>query len=230
MSVLWLALAASLIPVVAIHVSLAFAVSAETIPSCVPYLEGCASISATGRNAPASYVFKPVLTTQAVLLCLYWGLNARWLDLMSAGQRTCVRSSFPMALLGCGAAASLIVYVTFLGTNEPFYQFMRRFGIYGYFLGIVLAQIWLALATVRVGKAHENAMCQRIGRLQLGLALCPFLLGILNFLLKATLSEVQAGRYENIIEWIVAAMMQLGIGLTYWSWRATRFRLTAVAL
>ncbi|MGB7181180.1 MAG: hypothetical protein WA888_03515 [Burkholderiaceae bacterium] len=229
MSVIWLALITAFIPVVAVHISLVLAISAEAIPACVPYLEGCASISATGRNAPASYVFKPVLTVQSGLLCLYWSLNARWLNLMSTGEETQGRSFPVIVLLGYGAATSLIIYVTFLGTNEPFYQLMRRFGIYGYFLGTVLAQIWLALATQRVGKAHGVALCQNIGRLQLVCALFPFLLGILNLLLKAVLPEAQADRYENIIEWVAAAMMQVGIGLTYWSWRATRFRLYAAA-
>jgi len=222
---LFLPLLAALLPAVAVHISLALAINAEAIPACIPYFEGCASISATGRYAPASYVFKPAFMTQWVLLCLYWGLNARWLQLMADHRADMPKGRLPMMWLGYAAAVSLVVYVTFLGTNEPFYEFMRRFGIYGYFLGTVLAQIWLALATIRIGRARGIAVCRTIGRAQLYLALCPFALGVLNLILKALLPDEQAGRYENIIEWLVAALMQAGLALTFWSWRASRFRL-----
>ena len=44
-----LPLVTGLLPIVAIHVSLLLAINAGAIPSCFPYLEGCASISATGH-------------------------------------------------------------------------------------------------------------------------------------------------------------------------------------
>ncbi|MFK7964449.1 MAG: hypothetical protein AB8C46_10855 [Burkholderiaceae bacterium] len=225
MSVWFLPLIAALMPVVAVHVSLALAISVEAIPACVPYLEGCASISATGRYAPASYVFKPAFMTQAVLLCLYWGLTVRWLRLLAARDGSAVPPFRAIAWLGYISAISLMIYVTFLGTDEPFYQFMRRFGIYGYFLGMVLAQIATARATINMARVLDLRVCRTVGWLQLGCALLPFALGVLNIVLKNVLPEAQADRYENMIEWIVAAFMQVGLALSYWSWRASQLRL-----
>ena len=41
---------------------------------------------------------------------------------------------------------AFIVYVTFLGTKEPIYEFMRRTGIYFGFAGGAFAQLFVALA------------------------------------------------------------------------------------
>ncbi len=68
MSLRFLPLVAGLLPIVAIHASLLLAINAGAIPACIPYLEGCASISATGRYEPAVFLFKPAMIANAVLM------------------------------------------------------------------------------------------------------------------------------------------------------------------
>ena len=56
-----LPLVTGLLPILAIHISLLVAINAGVIPACFPYIEGCTSISATGRYEPASFIFKPAM-------------------------------------------------------------------------------------------------------------------------------------------------------------------------
>ena len=208
------------LPIVAIHLSLIVAIDAEVIPACFPYVDGCTSISATGRYEPANFIFKPALMTEWVLLVLYWLFNMAWINELarSADERP---AGTWMAVTGCTGAVALILYVTFLGTQAPFYEFMRRFGVYLYFLFSVIAQIVLARHTIRLASALRYRRVAAIGKAQLALALVPFALGALNLVLKSTLADPDPA--ENVIEWVFALLMHACFLLSYWTWRETGF-------
>lgn len=214
-------LVTGLLPVVAIHLSFLIATAAERIPSCLPYVDGCTSISATGRYPPASYLFKPAMLASAVALLLFWLCSVAWLRALDAAAGRPVRGARHIAVMGGIGSLALVLYVTFLGTQEPFYEFMRRFGIYLFFLFTILAQLALALRMV----AHAREVADRpllgTGRVQLALAAVPFVLGALNLLLKAVLAD--ADRAENVIEWIVVVQMQAYFVAAYVAWRQTDF-------
>jgi hypothetical protein len=219
----FLPLVTGLLPIVAIHASLVLAIDAGAIPACVPYFDGCASISATGRYEPAVFLFKPAMTAEAILMVFYWLLNVAWLKELSrcAGNRMGMLAPV-ISVLGVTSAIALLLYVTFLGTQAPFYEFMRRFGIYAYFLFSVIAQLMLARQSLQLSKQLNLSTVMRISRAQLWLAVTPFLLGVLNLGLKSTLDDADPA--ENVIEWISALMMQIYLVLTYFAWANTRFR------
>ena len=75
-----------------------------------------------------------------------------------------------------------------------------------------------------VSKALGLTFLNRIARLQIGLALVPFALGILNLVLKATLADSDPA--ENVIEWIFALLMQCYFVLTFFAWRNSGFHAT----
>ena len=217
-----LPLVSGFLPLLGIHASYLIAVDAGRIPACLPYIDGCTSISATGRYPPATYLFKAVMLPEAVLLLLYWLCTSVWLRALEAtAGASRARSSARLPLLGGGGALALIVYVTFLGTQEPFYEFMRRFGIYFFFLLTVLAQLDQSLRMRRYARQFNHASLLRITRVQLALVALPFALGALNLTLKAILQD--ADKPENAIEWIAVLAMQSHIILTYFAWRASGF-------
>lgn len=222
MPIRFLPLITGLMPIIGIHACYLIAASAQRIPVCIPYFAGCTSISATGRYPPASYLFKAVMLPEAVLLLLFWICCAAWLRKLEAtpGSRWS-HQSIRLNLLGGGGALALILYVTFLGTHEPFYEFMRRFGIYLFFLLTILAQLDLSLRIRRYARKARNRPLLRLSRLLLGLVALPFFLGLLNLSLKAIVAD--ADQTENIIEWIAVLIMQSHIVLTYFAWRATGF-------
>jgi hypothetical protein len=216
-----LPLVTGLLPIIAIHISLVVAINAGTVPSCFPYIEGCTSISATGRHEPASLIFKPAMMSSWGILVFYWLFNLAWLRSLArtSGQNTNIGAW--MAGVGTVGALALILYTTFLGTEAPFYEFMRRVGIYFYFGCTVIAQIILARHTLGLSRRLALETTRRVGQVQITLALIPFVLGILNLVLKATLENPDP--VENIIEWIFALLMQSYFLLTYLAWRETAF-------
>lgn len=215
-------LATGLLPIIAIHICYLLGIEYASLPACIPYLDGCTSISATGRYPPASYLFKAVMMPCSVLLCVYWVLNTAWLRAMDAAAGRSATRHSAISALGIAGAISLIVYVSFLGTSEPFYEFMRRFGIYLYFLFSVVAQLLLAIATLRLSRDPGSDSLRGLALAQLVLSISPFAIGVLNLVLKATLED--SDQAENIIEWIFALMMQLYFLLSFITWGRSGFR------
>jgi hypothetical protein len=61
----------------------------------------------------------------------------------------------------------------------------------------------------------------------LWLCLMPFVLGILNLILKALLADADA--IENRIEWIAAVSMHAYFVVLYYAWRATKITVAVTA-
>ena len=190
-------------PVLGITAAYWLNAGAGLLPSCMPLLDGCTSISSTGRYMPGSLIFRAVLIPQAALLVVLWWISIGWLKSISGVARG------HKAILICGVvgAVALFLYVIFLGTTQAFYEFMRRFGVYFYFLGTALSQIILTWSM-------PNSRLRSIMLLVIG---TPFILGVINLLQKAVLSN--PNNIENRIEWIAAVMMQVWFVLLYFAWR-----------
>ena len=105
------------------------------MPACVPYFEGCTSISSAGRYGISYYLFKVGMVCGAVLLVLFWRG-------MAAHIRAATGKGAPVvALTGTGGAVFLVLYTAFLGSEGDFYFLMRRFGSLLYFGLTMLAQL-----------------------------------------------------------------------------------------
>ncbi len=215
-----LPLLGGVIPVLA--ATLAYWLSAHhgALPSCNPWLDGCTSISAAGRYPPGSYLFRAVQLPYAAVIVVIWFFSREWLrTLCGDQQRQRIRVMYVSGVL---AAVALIVYVTFLGTGEPIYQFMRRFGIYAYFLGTVVAQLMLSITLAAYAGNSGAVELRRISRHMMVLAALPFVFGILNLVLKTPLDDAAAA--QNRIEWIATLLMQAWFVLLYLAWRQTGFK------
>lgn len=152
---------------------------------------------------PGSMAFRAVLLSQAAILVFVWWVGVGWLA--SVGPLSRVRHAIMPC--GCLGAVALVLYVTYLGSDQPFYEFMKRFGIYFYFLGTALAQILLTWAMPR--SSLRTTMLAIIGT--------PFVLGVINLAQKALLSH--PNNIENRIEWISALLMQVWFVLLFLAWR-----------
>src|SRR5690606_9868470 len=79
---LWpLPLLVALVPFVAAHVAYAISIDAGHVPACMPYVEGCTSISRAARHGLGNLVFRPLMLPCALLLALPWLAARRWLRL-----------------------------------------------------------------------------------------------------------------------------------------------------
>lgn len=210
-----------LVPVFTVFTCYAIAIETAGIPSCNPFLDGCTSVSSTGRHEPASYLFKAMMMPQSVVLSAYWLLNVGWLRALERARGGNANAGTGIGVVGVTGSLFLILYVTFLGSEVPFYEFMRRYGVYMYFALNVVAQLMLVYRVLPHARDWGTPRFLRVTRMQLFLAWVPFAMGVLNLVLKATLEESRPA--ENRIEWSFAILMQAYFLLTYWSWRETQF-------
>jgi hypothetical protein len=206
----FLPLFAGVVPIAGIAAAYWLNVEAGLLPACLPLLDGCTSISATGRMMPGSMAFRAVLLPQAALLAFLWWFSVRWLEQVSPESR----AGTPILICGATGAIALVLYVTFLGTEQPFYEFMRRFGIYFYFLGTGLSQILLTLALSP----------SRLRATMLWVIGTPLVMGLINLAQKLLLTD--SNGIENSIEWASALLMQLWFVLLFVAWRRTGIGVT----
>jgi hypothetical protein len=223
MLIRWLPLIVGVVPFIGIHFCYAIAIEHGYAQACIPYIDGCTSISATGRYPPANLLFRAIELPVAALLIIVWSLTAQWLKALTPAAGHRIRTAILIA--GITGSLALIVYTTFLGTKEPFYEFMRRFGIYLYFLGITLAQLFVTLTLRRA----RISLLGRIPQMMLWLCLTPFALGVLNLVQKSVLEYATADALENAIEWVASAMLQAWFVLLYLAWRRSGFAITVRA-
>ena len=204
----WLPFAAGILPLIAMFAAFWLGVRAEVLPDCNPIIDGCRSISAAGRQPPGSFLFRIIMLSQGVLLWFVWYLGARWLEAVKPDTRTMTLRV--ILLFGLMNAVALAVYVTFLGTKEPIYEFMRRFGIYFTFIGAGVAQLTIAIALLRTRYAG-------LARVMLGTCIAVYVLGIANLVFKSMLDDPDP--MENRIEWIASILIQGWFFLLFAAWR-----------
>jgi hypothetical protein len=209
-----LLLITALAPVVGINLAYWIGVAHDNLPSCIPYIDGCTSISSTGRYPPGDRLFRAIMLPQAVLLAVTWYATALWLRVVRPEAGRAATTALVAGLLG---ALALIVYVSYLASNDPFYEIMRSYGIYLYFIGTAIAQIAVSLALEP----------SRLRNVMLTIMITPFVLGLYNFIQKELINDLNST--ENRIEWIVALLMQAWFVALLVAWRRSRFELVARA-
>jgi hypothetical protein len=216
-----IALWTGLLPFLVINLAYLGSALGGHIPLCIPYLEGCTSISSAGRYGISYFFFKAGVIPSAVLLAIYWALAYRWLLQLGDDSNRTVRA---MRLLGVLAAAFLVLYTVFLGSKGDFYNLMRRYGVNLYFAFSGLAQI-LLLARLKILRERgvvsipapllRTKLLLLIALLVVGLASIP----ISNFI-------VDKHRPRNIVEWNFALLMISYYVVTWRMWIRTGFHAT----
>ena len=214
-----LPLFAGLLPFIAMCGAYLIGLMNEALPACNPFLDGCVSISATGRTPPGSFLFRAIMLPLGVLYMMVWYFSVLWLRQLNPALSRI--TSAAILFFGVMGALALIIYVTFLGTNEPIYKFMRRIGIYFGFLGTGVAQLILSIELFRIQKNHQWFNIKGVIITMLLLSLGQYAFGVLNLVLKSILANADAN--ENRIEWIVALLMQCHFILLYYTWRISGF-------
>ncbi|GGK04712.1 hypothetical protein [Luteimonas terricola] len=214
-----LPLAIAALLVVAVHLAWGLSVRDGHVPACIPYLEGCTSISRAARHGLGNHVFRLMVLPCTALLALHWWSSARWLALRGA-----LRGGGWLLALGVAAAVALAVYATFLGTEGAAYRFMRRYGVIAYFGASYLAQ----LLFLRMGRAVDAPG----GRLQTAMvAICGLMLalGVGNVAASALVADpLLKDRIENVLEWQLGVFLVAWYLLQAWLWHRSGYRLGLV--
>jgi hypothetical protein len=118
-----------IIPMAAVWGAYAIALHQEMAVACVPFWEGCTSISRAARHGDALFWFRGFMMPLSMLLVIYWIFQYRWLEQLTGPRR---RHKVILAL-GMVSALMLVLYANYLGSQGEFYRFMRNIGVRFYF-------------------------------------------------------------------------------------------------
>jgi hypothetical protein len=203
----------SLVPITTVIVCATWSMQAGLAPACFPLLDGCLSISGACRPEPVIYLFRAVMLPMSLLLLWFWWLNKELLARCSLIKQWQVRTVFVLSITG---SSFLPLYVLFLGTEGPVYEFLRRLGIYVFFGATGIAQllttVYLRSTTSSLSQTHGSGKPLLLAwKLQAVIVMSMLLIGPLNLLLKEIL--VDSRRVENVIEWNFALAMFSWYGL-----------------
>ena len=217
---LWLLpLLAGAVPFMATWLAFSIAVGEGQFGACNPLIDGCVSISRAARHGLPNYLFRALVLPSAVLQGLVWLLCGAWLRSIGTPPTHWLRV---LPLLGLGAAAFMILYGTFLGTDGTWYQWMRRFGIVFYFG-------FTCIAMLIVGDAFRRAAAQtpryrRAAAVLLVLCIALPLLGLANVLAALVFNDAAAvDRFENAAEWWGGLIFTAFFAVLAALWRQTGF-------
>jgi hypothetical protein len=215
----WLPLLAGVLTLVTIHASYLIAAAHGHVPWCVPYIDSCTSISATGRQWPERAVFKPLMTMSALLVAATFWLGARWLqvsgDVSARAHRWLPRIALLMALC-------IVVYVAALGEAGGTAKVLRKAGVT---LGFGLAFLGEILLLSRIA-ALQRAGVQPVkaGTFRALRGLVAVTLGMLSVFLSAF--HAGYARMDDAFEWVFALLLNVYLIVLAVAWRASGFVLT----
>lgn len=199
-----LALLVGVLPIIAINGIYLLAATEGSVPWCVPYWDGCTSISATGRDGLAYFVFKAVMLPLGVLYLLYWRRTYFYLN--SLGRRQPA-----VLLLGAAGAVAMMLYTLALGGLGDGFRLTRRIGIILFFTFTYLAQLLMVQA---LGKQRPPPAGWGW---QLTLCMAMLLIGVLSLILGVVLPTYDD--YEDSFEWVLALLLQLNFIGSHWTQR-----------
>jgi hypothetical protein len=207
-----IALLSWLVPSLAVLVTYLVSSSLGQVPTCIPFFEGCTSISGAARRDPSIHIFRALVLPTTMVIVAYWLLVRAWLGHL--GETGASRHW--IIGLGLIGALFLVLYVVFLGTDGPAYEFMRRFGVTVYFAFTALAQLVLASRLQRLAGPSRAAVGEGVIRAKVAFGAVMLGLGLLNIPAANFFPELQV---DNIIAWNFALLMHGYFGLTALAWR-----------
>jgi hypothetical protein len=200
----WLPVTVGVGPLLVSHVCHGVSAAAGLMPMCVPYLQGCLSMSAAARLPPANYLFDVLMIPAAVLLIIFWSRTRVWLAAIAVGPAGSI-----VAGLGVAGGCFMVVASVFLGAEEDYSRLLRRVGINGYVLFTVLAQV--GLTTLLWSRSSR-----RLARALVAVCLVELLLAVLGVV--EDVFEWRNNHIDNIIEWNFALFMSLFFVLLSGQW------------
>lgn len=211
-----LPLVAGLLPPIASLAAFGISVSHELVPACNPFFDGCVSVSRAARHGPANPVFRALVIPAALLQGLTWWLCVPWLRGLGATGRSLAW----LRGLGVAAAAFLVLYAAFLGTEGSAYQWMRRYGIVGYFGGTFLCMLVTGGHLRTAALSGASRLRPRLDLALLGLLGVLLAMGLANAFVPPVLGDPGLkNRLENVLEWHAGVLYAAYFALLAWLWR-----------
>ena len=195
------------------------------VPWCMPYIDGCTTISQAGRSGNTIFFYRAVVFPYSVLLILFWLYSTSWLDLLHGHTTKIARIIFWLGLAG---SIALLIYIDFLGTTGEINSFMRRIGAMFYFTLTPLAQSLMLNQHYNIlRKKPEVSIKPKVLQYQLIILLLMLIIGAISIYLVVTNNITY--EIENIVEWNFSLLLNLYfLGMIY-IWKDYRHAFTISA-
>ncbi len=156
------------------------------VDRCVPFLDGCTSISKVGRYGVSFYLYKILIIPSVILMITFW---------YQVNQH--IYKSKLLLFLNITSCIFLIIYLSALGFDGKIYRFMREIGIFVFFVFTPVCQVWLTISI-----SNEKIKAKNIFYILIFL----YLVCLISYLFILPLENAN---YENIIEWNFALLIFL---------------------
>lgn len=208
-----------LVPIVAVHGAYLISLAADSAEACIPYIEGCTSISRAARVGDALFFFRGLVMPCASLLVFFWWLQKTWLNQLLPSAH---RKHVWIFASGAIGALFLLLYANFLGSNGEIYNLLRRFGVTLYFSLTAMAQL-VSLHTLTRKDIELPVSTRRLVQGQLVLVSLQWVIGLGNVVAKLLLPD-KANQIENVVEWHFALYMTLFFALSAVMWKRQQYR------
>ena len=217
-----LAIILTLLPLLACNGAYLLSAYEGFIPWCIPYIDGCTTISRAARSGNAIFLFRVAMIAYCVFLMWFWIYSRHWLNLLH-GHST--KTAHIILCLGLTGTISLVIYVAFLGTTGVVNSFMRRFGIMIFFTLTPLAQLLMLDQHYKVLSTTPGVSINRKAlQYQLIVLLLMLTIGTVSILLGVT--ENKTYESENIVEWNFSLLLTLYFAGMIFIWKDFRHSFT----
>jgi hypothetical protein len=220
---------AGVLPLLAVHaaylLNLFSGAGLQTEHECMPYWDGCVSISRGVRSGPGLHLFRAIMLPTAVLLLISWALVREWLLRVAACD---IGRARLISLTGMLGAVFLVFYVTWLGTEGDWYRWLRRYGVIFYFGGTALAQLLLAWVLWPNRRQLASGLIGGPVKVLMALVSLQWALGVFSAFKRLLFGDPAViDRLENTLEWGIALPMSLGFIAIAWLFSRSGFRLNS---
>lgn len=198
------------IPSITIIISYLLSLKLNLVPNCIPPLEGCTSISRTGRYFPVNIFFKSFLFITGILIFFYWYKNYIFFKKLPSHKLIIIAY-----ICGIISVLFLYLYLIFLGESN-YYQFFRKIGIFIYLLFSIISEFILSIIYYK----NFNKIEFRIQFVKSKLFLSIFLTCLGIFLFPFMIMKIDnVAELRNIISWNYFFLIQINFLITFFIWK-----------
>ncbi len=216
------ALLCAVIPFFAVHLTYISNIFAGVVPVCIPYLEGCLSISRAARSGESIYIFRALMMPMSVFFAAYWFCAYAWLKMLKGDAD---KGDNTMLILGSIGALFLILYVTYLGTDGETYRWMRRYGVTVFFSFTALAQILFLQRLMVLEKTGVLAGFTIMLKAKFALCVTQWSIGLLSLPVDFVFHEKSViDAVQNIVEWNFAIAMNVYFFVSFLIFKRAKIR------
>ena len=219
-----LAIAITVLPILISNAVYLLSAYEQHIHWCIPYIDGCTTISKAARSGNSIFLFRPTMIAYAMLLIGFWIIVQQWFHQLYGHTTKTTRCITWLGIIG---AVFLIIYIDFLGTSGEVNRFMRRYGVMVFFTFTPLAQLLMLkqhydiLPSIQKNITSPDTIKPWVLRYQLIILLLMLVIAIISIVLDAT--QIKTYESENIVEWNFSLLLNMYFLGMVFIWKNFRY-------